>query len=181
MAKEPFNGFVSGEFVRRNEQIRIPKVLLICENENMGIMPTKVALDIAKSKNLDLVEISPYARPPVCKIMDFGKFQFEQRLKEKKHKKKQSKQSQTKEVRLSPAIQKNDLETKLKSAIKFLNSGYRVAVKLEFKRRELAHQEIGFSVINDFIKQLDEHATVVSKPKSEGKNIFSFLEPKKKD
>lgn len=176
MTKRSFDN-PNNEFVRKNEQIRISKVLLICDNENMGVVPTNFALNLAKSKKLDLVEISPNSRPPVCKIMDFGKFQFDKKIKEKKRKK-QSKKSQIKEIRLSPTIGSNDLDTKLKSSIKFLSQGHKVSVKLEFKRRQLLHGDLGFDVINDFVEKLKEYATVVRDPKKDGRNIFCLLEPK---
>ena len=113
--------------------------------------------------------------------MDFGKFKFDQALKEKKQKKKQLKQSQIKEIRLSPSIQPHDMETKLKAAIKFLSSNQKVNIKLEFKRRELAHQGIGFSVLNSFLDDLNEFGNPIGKPKSEGKSLFCAVEPKEND
>lgn len=168
------------KFYRVNDYIRFSPVIVIDENgKNLGPKPLNVAKGMANDAALDLVEISPNSRPPVCRIMDFGKFKFNQNLKDKKQKRKQ-KQFQIKEVRLSPSIQEHDLETKLKAAIKFLAAGHRVNVKLEFKRREMAHQDIGFKVINSFIDRLKEDGTLVSRPKLDGKNLFCALEPKEK-
>lgn len=165
---------------RVNNQIRFSPVIVIDQNgKNLGPTPLQRANEIARESGLDLVEISPSNKPPICKIMDFGKFKFDQNLKEKKQRKKQQKQSQAKELRLSPSIQQHDIETKIKSAIKFLSSGYKLNLKLEFKRREIAHQDIGLKVINSFINQLEEHGDVVAKPKSDGKNLFCSLEPKR--
>lgn len=168
------------KFYRVNNQIKFSPVVLIDNNgKNLGPISLQKANDLAKEAGLDLVEISAQSRPPVCKIIDFGKFKFDQNLKEKKLRKKQLKQSQTKELRLSPSIQQNDLNTKLKAAIKFLDSGNKVSIKLEFKRREITHQEIGFKVINAFVQQLSEHGTVTEKPKSDGRNLFCLVEPNK--
>ena len=168
------------KFYRVNSQIKFSPVVLIDQNgKNLGPVPLQKANDLASIAGLDLVEISPSSRPPVCKIIDFGKFKFDQNLKEKKQRKKQSKQSQTKELRLSPSIQQNDINTKLKAAIKFLSSGCKVGVKLEFKRRELVHQEIGMKVINSFVNQLSEYGVKLDNPKIDGRNIFCLIEPKK--
>ncbi len=165
---------------RANNQIRLSPVVVIDQNgRNLGPTPIGSALNLAQSAGLDLVEIAPNSRPPVCRIMDFGKFKFEQNLKEKKQRRKQ-KQSQVKEIRLSPSIQEHDIETKVKAAIKFLESGHRVSVKLEFKRRELAHKDLGFVVINGFLDRLKEHGNPASKPKSEGRSILCILEPGEK-
>lgn len=167
------------KFYRVNNYIKFSPVIVIDKDgKNLGQLPLQRAKDIALEDGLDLVEIAPNSRPPVCRIMDFGKFKFEQKVKEKKQKKKQQKQSQTKEVRLSPSIQEHDIDTKFKSASKFLAAGQKVNVKLEFKRRELAHRDIGFEVINRFVERLKEYGTPLGKPKSEGKNIFCMIDPK---
>lgn len=166
------------KFYRVNDQIRFSPVIVITpEGKNLGSISLQKAKEIAKQANLDLVEISPSSRPPVCKIIDFGKFKFGQNIKDKKQKKKQSKQSQTKEIRLSASIQEHDVVTKVKSAIKFLNLKYKVNIKLEFKRREMSHQDIGINVMNDFIDRIKEYGKAISKPKSEGKNLFCLVEP----
>lgn len=167
-------------FYRVNSQIRISPVVVIGpEGHNMGSMPTAKALDMAVQSGLDLVEIAPNSRPPVCRVMDFGKFKFDQNLKEKEQRRRQ-KQSQMKEVRLSPSIQEHDLETKFKSAAKFLEAGHRVNVRLEFRRRELAHRDIGMQVMEAFLKRLSEHGAASSRPKSEGRCLFCIVEPNSK-
>lgn len=167
------------KFYRVNNYIKFsPVVVIDKDGKNLGPLPLQRAKDIALEDGLDLVEIAPNSRPPVCRIMDFGKFKFDQKVKEKKQKKKQQKQSQLKEIRLSPSIQDHDLETKLKAAIKFLSANQKVSVKLEFKRRELAHRDIGFDVMNKFLEKLAEHGQAMGKPKSEGKSIFCLVEPK---
>jgi translation initiation factor IF-3 len=167
-------------FYRTNNQIRFSPVIVIDQNgKNLGPIVLNSALNLSRDAGLDLVEIAPNSRPPVCRIMDFGKFKFEQNLKEKKQRRRQ-KQTQIKEIRLSPSIQEHDLETKAKAAIKFLDSGHRVNVKLEFKRRELAHKDLGFVVVNGFVDRLKDYGTLVSKPKSEGRNIICVVEPAEK-
>lgn len=169
------------KFYRVNAQIRMsPVVVINPEGHNMGSMPTSRALDMAVQSGLDLVEIAPNNRPPVCRIMDFGKFKFDQNLKDKEQRRKQ-KQYQMKEVRLSPSIQEHDIETKLKAAAKFLEAGHRVNVKLEFRRRELAHRDIGMQVMEAFLKRLSEHGTAPSRPKSEGRCLFCLVEPNVKE
>lgn len=164
-------------FYRANSQIRMSPVVVINQDgHNMGPMLTQRALDLAAQSGLDLVEIAPNSRPPVCRIMDFGKFKFDQNLKEKKQRRKQ-KQSIVKEIRLSPSIQEHDLETKAKAAVKFLEAGHRVSIKLEFKRRELAHRDIGSVVMEGFVDRLKDHGTAVSKPKSEGRSLLCMVEP----
>lgn len=160
---------------RVNAQIRIsPVVLINHEGRNMGSMPTQKALEIASMVGLDLVEIAPDSRPPVCRIMDFGKFRFEQGVKEKKQKKKQ-RSHQVKEVHLSPAIQKHDLETKAKAARRFLESGHNVNVRLEFRRREIAHKDLGDVVMSEFISMLSDCCEVLGRPKMEGRALCCVL------
>ena len=166
---------------RVNSQIRVSPIVVIGhDGRNMGSMPTHRAVEIAAAVGLDLVEISPNSRPPVCRVMDFGKFKFDQKVKDKKQRRKQ-KQSQVKEVRLSPSIQDHDLETKLKAAVKFLEQGHRVSVKLEFRRRELAHKDIGITVVNGFVGRIGPSGTCVSKPKIEGRSVICMIEPPQKD
>jgi len=167
---------------RVNHQIRISPVVLINEEgRNLGPVPTQKAMEIASTCGLDLVEIAPNSRPPVCRIMDFGKFIFEQKVKEKKHRKKQQKVSQTKEIHLSPSIHTHDLETKTKAARKFLESGYKVNIRLEFRRRELAHRDLGDKVMADFLSALGDVCAVISKPKSEGKALCCMVGPKEEE
>lgn len=163
---------------RVNHQIRMSPVTLINqEGRNMGPIPLQKAMDIALESGLDLVEIAPNSRPPVCRVMDFGKFKYEQAIKDKQQKKKQQKTSQLKEVHLSPSIQKHDIDTKLKSVRKFIESGHKVVIKLEFRRRELAHRDLGDKVMADFISGLSDVCEVSSKPKHEGKSLCCTLAP----
>ena len=167
------------KFYRINDRIKFSPIVVIDENgKNWGPIPLIRAKEMANISGMDLVEVSPNSRPPVCKIMDFGKFKYQQEIKDKKQKQ-SKKHTQTKEIRLSCGIADNDLETKSKSAIKFLQSGLKVHVKLEFKRRENNHTEIGFSVINKFCNKLEEFGTIAKKPSLEGKFLFCLIESKK--
>jgi translation initiation factor IF-3 len=167
------------KFYRINDRIRFSPIVVIDESgKNLGPVPLIKAKELANYAGLDLVEVSPNSRPPVCKIMDFGKFKYQQEIKDKKQR--QSKKfTQTKEIRLSCGIADNDLETKLKSAIKFLHAGSKVNVRLEFKRRENNHTEIGFSVINKFCSKLEEFGTIGRKPSLDGRFLFCLVEPNK--
>lgn len=163
-----------------NEQIRDKEVRLIGqEGEQLGIMSSREAQALANEKNLDLVKISPNANPPVCKIMDYGKYKYEVAKKEKESRKKQ-KVALVKEVRLRPAIEENDLKTKAKNAIKFLESGDKVKVAVRFRGRELGHKEIGYQVIKTFLDMVSDAGTPDKEPKFEGNSLVVILEPKKK-
>lgn len=163
---------------RVNNQIRISPVVLINEDgRNVGAIPLQKAMEIANTVGLDLVEIAPNSRPPVCRIMDFGKFKYEQTIKEKEQKKRQSKTSQLKEVHLSPSIQKHDMDTKSKSARRFLELGHKVVVKLDFRRRELAHRDLGDKAMAEFIAGLADISEVVARPRHEGKSLHCTLSP----
>ena len=143
-----------------NEQIRDREVRLIGENgEQLGIMSAKDAYKLAKEAELDLVKIAPTAKPPVCKIIDYGKYRYELARKEKEAKKKQ-KVIEIKEVRLSPNIDENDLNTKMNNARKFLEKGNKVKVTLRFRGREMAHVQQSKHILDDFAKQLEDVATV---------------------
>lgn len=167
------------KFYRINDRIKISPIVLIDDiGNNLGSIPLFKAKEMALNKGLDLVEVSPNSRPPVCKIMDFKKFKYEQEIKEKKHKKKQL---QTKEIRLSCGIEDHDLETKFNHMSKFLSSGHKVQIRLEFKRRENNHKELGFSVLNKFLSKIPEdQATVSKKPNIDGKFLSCLVEPLKK-
>ena len=141
-------------------------------------MPTKEAQAMANSKNLDLVQISPNANPPVCKIMDYGKFRYEQARKEKEAKKKQ-KTIVVKEVRLRPGIEQNDLNTKANNAIKFLKKGDKVKVELRFRGRELGHKDIGKEVMLKFLDIIKEFGEPSKAPAFEGNNMVVIIDPKK--
>ena len=161
-----------------NEEILDKEVRLIGDQgEQLGIMSVDEALRIATEHELDLVKIAPGSNPPVCKIMDYGKFRFEQAKKEKEAKKNQ-RVIEIKEIRMSPGIDTNDFNTKLKNAQKFLNDGDRVKVSVRFRGREMAHTEIGAVLLKDFAAQCAEIANMDKAPKLEGRNMSMFLSPK---
>jgi translation initiation factor IF-3 len=161
-----------------NEEILDKEVRLIGDQgEQLGIMSVDEALRIATEQELDLVKIAPGSNPPVCKIMDYGKFRFEQAKKEKEAKKNQ-RVIEIKEIRMSPGIDTNDFNTKLKNAQKFLNDGDRVKVSVRFRGREMAHTEIGAVLLKDFAAKCAEIANLDKAPKLEGRNMSMFLSPK---
>ncbi len=161
-----------------NEGIRAREVRLIDQNgEQLGIKQKRDALDIASRVNLDLVLVAPNAKPPVARIMDYGKFKFEQQKKEKEARKNQ-KIILLKEVRLSPTIDEHDFNTKLRSAIKFLEKGDKVKASIRFKGRAITHKEIGQRVLDRFAEECKEVATVESKPKMDGRSMFLIMAPK---
>ena len=161
-----------------NEEIRDREVRVVDRNgEQLGVMPIRQALEMAEEAQLDLVKIAPQARPPVCKIMDYGKFRFEQMKKEKEAKKNQ-RVVEIKEVRMSPNIDTNDFNVKLKNAQKFLKDGNRVKVTVRFRGREMAHTSIGEVLLKQFGEQCAEIATVEKNPKLDGRLMTMFLSPK---
>ena len=158
-----------------NEQIRDKEVRLIGEDgEQLGIMSAKEAYFKAKDANLDLVKIAPTAKPPVCKIIDYGKYRYELARKAKEAKKKQ-KTVETKEIRLSPNIDTNDLNTKVNQARKFLSKGAKVKVSLRFRGREMAHRDVGREILDSFYKELEDVSTVDKPAKMEGRSMVMFL------
>ena len=162
-----------------NEQIRDREIRLIGEDgQQLGIMSSREAMKIAREAELDLVKIAPQAKPPVCKIIDYGKYRYELARKEKEAKKKQ-KTIDVKEVRLSPNIDKNDLNTKVNQARKFLSKGDKVKVTLRFRGRELAHVNASKYILDDFAKALEDVATIDKKPKFEGRSMIMFLTQKR--
>jgi translation initiation factor IF-3 len=163
---------------RVNRQIRISPIMVILGDEKLGVMPTYKALEIATNEGLDLVEVAPMAQPPVCKIMDYGKFRYEQSIKEKKGKS-QTKSQQMKEIHLRPSIAANDLNVKINSAQKFLESGNRVQFRVKFNNRENAHKDLGFNLINKIIDSLVSCGKPISTPKLDGKWLGCILEPNK--
>lgn len=161
-----------------NEEITDKEVRLISETgEQLGVMPLQAAMDIAIQKELDLVKIVPSSNPPVCKIMDYGKFRFEQAKKEKEAKKNQH-IVEVKEIRMSPGIGENDFNVKLKNAQKFLREGDRVKVSVRFRGRQMAHTELGEVLLRDFGEKCTEIAVMDKEPKLEGRNMSMFLSPK---
>ncbi|MFP4698228.1 MAG: translation initiation factor IF-3 [Eubacteriales bacterium] len=162
-----------------NEQIRDKEVRVIThDGEQLGLMSAKEAYLIARERNLDLVKIAPKAKPPVCKIIDYGKFKYEQARKEKEARKKQ-KVINVKEVRLSPNIEQNDINTKMNQASKFLKKGDKVKVTVRFRGRELAHTSVGREILQSFAKGLSDIAEIEKPPKMEGRNMVMFLAEKR--
>jgi len=162
-----------------NEQIRDKEIRLIGENgEQLGIMSSKDAMQLAKEANLDLVKIAPTAKPPVCKIIDYGKYRYEVARKEKEAKKKQ-KVTDVKEIRLSPNIDANDLNTKANHARKFIIKGDKVKVALRFRGREMAHITSSRQILDDFYSKLEDVAVVEKPAKLEGRNMIMFLTEKR--
>lgn len=161
-----------------NEDIRDKEVRLIGENgEQLGILSSEQALEIAEERGLDLVKISPQAVPPVCKLMNYGKFRFEQSKREKEAKKNQH-TVEIKEIRMSPGIDVGDFNTKLKNAQKFLSEGNRVKVSVRFRGREMAHTEIGKDLLDQFAEKCTDMANLEKNAKLEGRNMSIFLAPK---
>jgi translation initiation factor IF-3 len=161
-----------------NEQIRDRSVRVVSDDgQQLGLMTAREAMEIAEQKGLDLVKISPNADPPVCKIMDYGKFRFEQAKKQREAKKNQ-KIIELKEMRLSATIDKHDLEVKARSVNKFLKDGDKVKVSIRFKGRQMAHTEQGMVVMNEFFAMVEENAAVEKQAKIEGRNMFMILAPK---
>ena len=163
-----------------NEAIRDRELRIVGDDgEQLGIMSAAAARELADSKNLDLVKIAPTAKPPVCKIMDYGKYRFEQSKREKEARKNQQ-IVELKEVRLSLKIDKHDFETKVNHATRFLQAGNKVKVSIRFRGREMAHPQNGLVNMNNFAEALSECSTVEKAPKLEGRQMLMFLAPKVK-
>ena len=161
-----------------NEEIRDREVRLIGEDgEQLGIMSAHSAMQIAIEKDLDLVKIAPGSNPPVCKIMDYGKYRFEQGKREKEARKNQ-RVIEIKEIRMSPSIGENDFLVKLRNGQKFLSDGDRVKVTVRFRGREMAHTNIGEQLLRDFADKCAEIANLDKQPRLEGRNMSIFLSPK---
>ena len=162
-----------------NEQIRDKEIRLIGENgEQLGIMSVREAMKLAEEAELDLVKIAPTAKPPVCKIIDYGKYRYELARKEKEARKKQ-KTVELKEVRLSPNIDTNDLNTKMNAARKFISKGNKVKVTLRFRGREMAHVQASKHILDDFAEALADIAVVEKAPKLEGRSMGMVLAEKR--
>jgi len=162
-----------------NEQIRDKEVRVIgVDNEQLGVMSIQEARKLADEAGVDLVKIAPNAKPPVCRIVDYGKFKYEQLRKEKEARKKQ-KNVEIKEIRLSPNIDTNDLNTKVNAAKKFLEKGNRVKVTLRFRGREMAHMGASVHILTDFAAALEDVAVIDKQPKVEGRSMTMFLTEKK--
>ncbi|HDQ14833.1 MAG TPA: translation initiation factor IF-3 [Sediminispirochaeta sp.] len=169
--------------LRINQQIRVREVRLIDHEGNQrGLVPTPQALDMAREAGVDLVEVAPNANPPVCKLLDYGKYKFELEKKQKDANKKQ-KQLKLKEIRMQPKIEKHDLEFKTKHINDFLEDGSKVKVTIRFRGREMAHTEIGQDVLMNILQKLDEMGAkfnVDRKPQMEGRFMSMILSPKSK-
>jgi translation initiation factor IF-3 len=174
---KPWRWLIISKDMILNETIRAREVRLIDQNgEQLGIKSKNEALEIAERVNLDLVLVAPNAKPPVARIMDYGKFKFEQQKKEKEARKNQ-KIINLKEVRLSPTIDEHDFNTKLRNARKFLEKGDKVKASIRFKGRAITHKEIGQRVLDRFSDECKDLATVESKPKMDGRSMFLVLAP----
>ncbi len=164
-----------------NNEISDKEVRVVGDDgAQLGIMSSREALKLAEQKGLDLVKISPQANPPVCKIIDYGKYRFEQNKRAKEAKKNQH-IVEVKEIRLSLSIDSHDLNTKLKHASKFISAGDKVKVTIRFRGREMGHPEAGYEVMNKFAEACEEFATIEKKAKLEGRNMIMFLAPKSKN
>ncbi|MDQ5884323.1 MAG: translation initiation factor [Pseudomonadota bacterium] len=165
---------------RINHQITIPEVRLIdAEGEQVGIVSTREALRAAEESGLDLVEISPTAKPPVCRIMDYGKFLFEVSKKQAEAKKKQ-KQIQVKELKFRPTTEEGDYQVKLRNLVRFLEHGDKVKITLRFRGREVAHQDLGMKILERLQQDTAEFGIVEQQAKREGRQLLMVLSPKKK-
>nr|WP_084611922.1 translation initiation factor IF-3 [Ferriphaselus amnicola] len=165
---------------RLNEQINAPRVRLVgVEGEQLGIVSSAEALRIADEAELDLVEIAPMAEPPVCRIMDYGKFKYAESKKQHEAKLKQ-KQIQIKEIKFRPGTDEGDYQIKLRNLIKFLNEGDKTKITLRFRGREIAHQQIGMQLLERVKADLAEHGNVEQFPKMEGRQMIMVLAPKQK-
>ena len=163
--------------MRVNERIRIREVRLIDEDgSQLGVVPTQEALQAARDKGLDLVEVAPNANPPVARLMDYGKYRYEESRKEREARKKQ-KQAQVKEIRFTPNIDTHDLETKVRHARKFLSAGDKVKVAVRFRGRQNLHRDLGRDLLLHVIELLEDIAQVDQMPRSEGRDMSMLLSP----
>jgi translation initiation factor IF-3 len=163
------------DWVRHNEQIRIPRILVVQDGKNLGEMFTRDALALAREAGLDLVEVAPHSRPPVCQIMDYGKFMYDKSKKEKQ----KAPQNKEKEIAFRYVIDQHDLETKANQAKDFLSKGMKVKLVVKFKAREKAHKDLGFEIIKKVIDLLQDVSSVELTPRFEGVNVIARLDVKK--
>ncbi|MCQ2441307.1 MAG: translation initiation factor IF-3 [Clostridia bacterium] len=169
---------ISSKELAINEGIKFKEVRVIdSDGSQLGILPIDKAIETAYAKDLDLVNISPNANPPVCKVMDYGKYRFEQAKREKEAKKNQ-KTFEIKEIRLGLSIDTHDFETKGNHAVRFLKEGNKVKVSIRFRGRELGHPEIGYDTMKRFAEYCSEVSVVEKAAKMEGRNMLMFLAPK---
>ena len=163
---------------RINDRIRNPEIRLIgADGENVGLVTPAVAMQMAEDAGLDLVEISPNAEPPVCKIMDFGKFKFEQQKREAEARRKQ-KVIEIKEIKFRPGTDTHDYEVKMRSVLKFLGEGDKVKITLRFRGREMAHQDLGLELLNRVAADVETAGKIESMPKLEGRQMVMMIGPK---
>ena len=163
-----------------NERIKAPEIRVVdADGTMLGVMSPREALQLAENKGLDLVEIAPTAKPPTCKILDYGKYLYEQKKKAQESKKKQV-QIQIKEIQVRPRTDQHDIDTKLRNARKFLLSGDKVRLNMRFRGREMAHKDLGKKLLDDMVKALDDIAVIESQAKMEGQQLFLILAGDKK-
>ena len=164
-----------------NEEIREREVRVVNQNgEQLGIMPTAQALELAEQQELDLVNIAPNAHPPVCKLMDYGKYRFEMSKKEREIKKNQ-KVMETKGIQLSATIEDHDIDVKFRQAVKFLKDGNKLKVTIRFRGRQITHSDIGRQVMHEFADRIKEYGTVDKAPQMEGRSMIMFISPRASD
>lgn len=179
MSKANKPGAAKEQRARTNTAIRVPRVRLIgAENEQLGVVTTSEALEMARLAELDLVEVAPNADPPVCRIMDYGKYQYQQKKKARSSAKNQKK-SQLKEVKFRCKIDEHDIQTKVNRISTFLKEGDKVKIQVDFRGREIVHKDVGFDLIKRIISMTEEFAAVERDPKAEGRSINAYLAPKK--
>ena len=179
------NGRPPGRFDRRrpeaglriNHRIRVPEIRVILEEEQLGIMPTHEALRLAEEKGLDLVEISPRAFPPVCRIMDYGKYKYEE-AKKKQQARKRASTVETKEIKFRPKTEEHDMDFKVKHVRRFLEAGNKVRLAVVFRGREITHPQTGMKVLNRVVELCADIATVEATPNMEGRRMIMVIAPK---
>ena len=177
---EEDTGIAVTKRVRRNEEIDGPEVRVIdSEGEQKGVMPVAEAIGLARDEGLDLVEVAPTADPPVCRIMDFGKYLFEQNKKAQSARRKQ-KQVHIKEIKFRPGTEEGDYKVKLRKLVEFLEHGDKTKITLRFRGREMAHQELGANLLARVRDDLEEYGTVEQMPQMEGRQMIMVMAPKKK-
>lgn len=164
--------------MRINEQIRVPEVRLIgADGQQVGVMPTREALAMAQEANLDLVEVAPQAAPPVCRIMDYGKFKYQQSKKQQEARRRQT-TIQVKEVKFRPKIEIHDMAFKMRNARRFLEEGDKVKISVIFRGREIAHTDRGYNLLAQIAEGIADIAQVEQHPKLEGRNLSMIVGPK---
>ncbi|MCB2102135.1 MAG: translation initiation factor IF-3 [Rhodobacterales bacterium] len=178
IARPPFNQQPTRDGPRVNEQIDSPKVRVVgAEGEMMGVMSIRDAQNAAADSGLDLVEVSPNAEPPVCKLLDYGKFKYEAQKKRNEARKKQ-KTIEVKEIKMRPGIDEHDYQVKMRAMNKFIGNGDKVKVTIRFRGREMAHQDLGMKVLDRVREEMDEQVKIELLPKMEGRQMIMILAPR---